>query len=99
MNKRLFVGGIPFSSTADELQKMFSAAGTVVSCTIVTDKFSGRSKGFGFIEMATEEEAKKAVEMFNQQSMAGRTITVNEARPMEARDDSRRDSRGPRRSQ
>ena len=82
---RLYVGSLPYSTTDDQLKDQFSAAGTVVSAHVIIDKMSGRSKGFGFVEMATKEEAMKAIEMFNGQDMGGRNIVVNEARPMEAR--------------
>lgn len=85
MAKKLYVGNLPYTVTDDDLKDMFSQAGTVESATIITDKFSGKSKGFGFVEMATEEEAKKAVEMFDKQTMGERSIIVNEARPMEDR--------------
>lgn len=85
MAKKLYVGGLPYSTTQDSLQAAFSKAGTVVSATIIIDKMSGRSKGFGFVEMETDEEAQKAIEMFNEQEFEGRKLTVNEARPMEER--------------
>lgn len=85
MNKKLFVGGIPFSSTEEALKDLFSQAGNVVSATIIFDKMSGRSKGFGFVEMETEEEAQKAIEMFNGTEFEGRQISVNEAKPLEER--------------
>lgn len=85
MNKKLFVGGLAFSTTEDVLRDTFSKAGEVISAAIITDKFSGRSKGFGFVEMATDDEARKAIEMFNGQELDGRTITVNEARPLAER--------------
>lgn len=85
MAKRLFVGGLPFTTTEQELQDMFSKAGKIVSVKIITDKFTGRSKGFGFVEFETDDEAKKAIEMFNQADLGGRKIAVNEARPMEER--------------
>jgi len=85
MGTKLFVGGLPFAATQEELQNTFSAAGTVTSATIITDKMSGRSKGFGFVEMSSDEEAQKAIEMFNGKEMSGRKITVNEARPMQPR--------------
>ncbi len=85
MAKKLYVGSLSYSTTDDQLKEHFSAAGTVESATVIVDKFSGRSKGFGFVEMATDEEAQKAIEMFNGKDMSGRTIVVNEARPMEAR--------------
>ena len=81
MAKKLFVGGLPYSTTDDQLKEHFSAAGTVVSAQVITDKFSGRSKGFGFIEMSSDEEADKAIEMFNGADFGGRSLAVNEARP------------------
>lgn len=85
MAKKLYVGGLSYDTTEDTLKKTFSQAGTVESATIIIDKISGRSKGFGFVEMSTDEEAKKAIEMFNGKEIDGRNVTVNEARPMEAR--------------
>lgn len=85
MAKKLYVGGLPYSVTEDSLKSAFSKAGTVESATIITDKMTGRSKGFGFVEMSTDEEAQKAIEMLNGKEFEGRTLTVNEARPMEAR--------------
>lgn len=85
MAKKLYVGGLPYSATEDTLKKMFSEAGTVESAIIIMDKVSGRSKGFGFVEMSSEEEAAKAIEMCNGKELEGRTLTVNEARPMEDR--------------
>lgn len=85
MNKKLYVGGLPYSATDDMLKDAFAQAGAVDSATIIVDKMSGRSKGFGFVEMSTEEEATKAIEMWNGKEFEGRTITVNEARPMAAR--------------
>lgn len=85
MAKKLYVGGLPYATTQDELQAAFSKAGDVVSATIIIDKMSGRSKGFGFVEMATDEQAQKAIEMFNGQKFGERDLTVNEARPMEER--------------
>ena len=85
MAKKLYVGGLPYATTQQALQDAFSQAGTVVSATIITDKMTGRSKGFGFVEMSTDEEAQKAIEMFNGQPFEGRNLTVNEARPMEPR--------------
>ena len=85
MNKKLYVGGLSYSTTEDALKDAFSQAGSVDTATIIIDKMSGRSKGFGFVEMSTEEDATKAIEMWNGKEFEGRTITVNEARPMEAR--------------
>lgn len=85
MAKKLYVGGLSYDTTQDGLKDAFSAAGTVESAIVITDKMSGRSKGFGFVEMSTEEEASKAIEMLNGKELDGRTLTVSEARPMEAR--------------
>lgn len=85
MAKKLYVGGLPYTATEDSLKEMFAQAGTVETATIIMDKMTGRSKGFGFVEMSTEEEAKKAIETLNGKDMEGRTLTVAEARPMEAR--------------
>jgi len=85
MAKKLFVGGLSYDTTENTLKETFSKAGTVESAIIITDKMSGRSKGFGFVEMSSEEEAKKAIEMFNGKELDGKNITVNEARPMESR--------------
>jgi len=82
---RLFVGGVAWSSTEDSLKSAFAAAGPVVSVRIITDKRTGKSKGYAFVEMSNAEEAQKAIEMFNGQQIDGRTITVNVARPMEQR--------------
>ncbi len=85
MAKRLFVGNLSYNVTSDQLQTAFAAAGTVVSANVITDKFSGRSKGFGFVEMTTDEEAKEAVEKVNGVELDGRAIVVTEARPREDR--------------
>lgn len=85
MAKKLFVGGLSYETTEATLKETFSQAGTVESATVITDKFSGRSKGFGFVEFSSDEEAKKAIEMFNGKQIDGRDVTVNEARPLEAR--------------
>jgi len=85
MTKKLFVGGLSYETTEATLKETFSKAGTVESATVITDKISGRSKGFGFVEMSSEEEAKKAIEMFNGKEIDGKNVTVNEARPQESR--------------
>lgn len=85
MAKKLYVGGLPYSTTQDALQAAFSQAGAVASATIITDKMTGRSKGFGFVEMESDEDAMKAIEMFNGKDFEGRSLTVNEARPMTPR--------------
>ena len=94
MAKKLYVGGLPYSTTNDELKDHFSAAGSVDSATIIMDKMSGRSKGFGFVEMSSDEEAQNAVSMFNGKDFGGRTLTVNEARPMSERPPRREGDRG-----
>ncbi len=95
MAKKLYVGNMSFGTTEESLQAAFSQAGTVVSVIIIKDKFSGRPKGFGFVEMATDEEAAAAIEMWNEKELDGRSLKVNEAKPMEDRPP-RRDDRGPR---
>ncbi len=78
---RLYIGNLPWSVTSDQLGQHFAQAGQVVSAQVVTDKYSGRSRGFGFVEMASEQEAQKAIEMFNGKDFEGREIVVNVARP------------------
>jgi RNA recognition motif-containing protein len=85
MGKKLYVGNLAYSVTEETLQDYFKAAGNVESARLITDRASGRSKGFGFVEMASDEEAQKAIEMFHQQSWEGRPLTVSEARPQEPR--------------
>lgn len=85
MAKKLYVGGIAYATSDSSLKDAFSQAGSVVSATIIMDKMTGRSKGFGFVEMSTEEEAQAAIEMWNGKELEGRKLTVNEARPMEPR--------------
>ena len=85
MAKRLYVGGLSYSTSQQGLQDAFSQAGTVDTATVIMDKMTGRSKGFGFVEMASDDEAQNAISMWNGKELDGRTLTVNEARPMEAR--------------
>lgn len=85
MSKKLYVGGLPYSTSEEALKEYFSQAGAVETATIIVDKMSGRSKGFGFVEMTADEEADKAIEMFNGKEFEGRNLTVNEARPLEER--------------
>ncbi|MDO8676712.1 MAG: RNA-binding protein [Candidatus Azambacteria bacterium] len=85
MAKKLYVGNLSYDMTEDSLRDTFSQAGTVDSAIIIKDKMSGRSKGFGFVEMSSDEEAGKAIEMLNGKELDGRALTVNEARPMEER--------------
>lgn len=85
MAKKLYVGGLSYGTTQDGLQSAFAQAGNVTSATIITDRMTGRSRGFGFVEMENDEDATKAIEMWNGKELDGRTLTVNEARPMEDR--------------
>jgi RNA recognition motif-containing protein len=85
MATRLFVGNLTYNSTENDLQDYFSQAGTVVSVDIMQDRATGRSRGFAFVEMSSQAEATKAVEMFHQKDFQGRNLTVNEARPREER--------------
>ena len=87
MGKRVFVGNLPFSATEDELRALFAAHGEVSSVEIVKDKFTERSRGFAFVEMATDEGANAAVAALNQHDMGGRPLTVNEARARTERRD------------
>lgn len=85
MAKKLYVGGIPYSTTEDELKAAFAEMGEVTSSAIIIDKMTGRSKGFGFIEMVNDADANKAITEMNGKDFQGRTLTVNEARPLEER--------------
>ena len=85
MAKRLFVGGLPYDTTNQQLEELFAQSGTVVSANVITERYSGRGKGFGFVEMSSEEETKKAIETLNGHNLNGRAIVVNEARPQEDR--------------
>jgi cold-inducible RNA-binding protein len=86
MGKRLYVGNLPFSATDESLMQMFQQAGQVESARVVTDRDTGRNKGFGFVEMSTDQEAADAITKFNGTDFEGRTLTVNEARPMAPRE-------------
>jgi cold-inducible RNA-binding protein len=81
MGRKLYVGNLPYEVGETDLQQLFAAAGTVDSVTIMRDMATGRGRGFGFVEMSTEEEARKAITQFSDHSMGGRNLTVNEARP------------------
>lgn len=91
---KLFVGSLPWSTTNDQLLELFQAHGMVASATVVTDKFSGRSKGYGFVEMENDDEAQKAIEALNGSQIEGRTINVSVARPKEDRPDRGNDRGG-----
>jgi len=86
MGNKLYIGNLPFSATDDSLREMFGQAGRVESARIIRDQDTGRSKGFGFVEMSTEQEASDAIKKFNGAELDGRSLTVNEARPMAPRD-------------
>ena len=85
MSTKLYVGNLSFACSDQELQDLFSEAGTVESVNIITDRDTGRSRGFGFVEMSTKEEANAAIAQFNETEVDGRNIIVNEARPRENR--------------
>ena len=85
MATKLYVGGLPYQTTQDELRDAFSQAGAVASASIIIDKMTGRSRGFGFVEMENDADAQKAIELWNGKDFGGRKLTVNEAKPMEAR--------------
>lgn len=86
MANKLFVGSLPFATTSDQLRDVFSKAGKVADANVVMDKMTGRSRGFGFVEMETEEDAKKAIDQLNGTEVEGRKIFVSEARPQASRD-------------
>lgn len=104
MAKKLFVGGLSWDTTDAKLSEFFSQVGTVTSANVITDKFTGRSKGFGFVEMTTDEEAEQAKQKLNGQNLDGRTVAVTDARPLQPRESSpsgsfgRRDDRGRQRT-
>ena len=85
MAKKLYVGNLAFQTTNQDLQDLFAQAGTVESAQVIEDRDTGRSKGFGFVEMSTDDEAAAAIEQFHGKELAGRMLTVNEARPRESR--------------
>lgn len=84
MSKKIFVGGLPYSTEENQLRELFAAHGGVDSVQIITDRMTGRSKGFGFVEMSDNDEAAKAIEALNGHELEGRSLTVNEARPRPA---------------
>ena len=93
MNKKLYIGNLPYSATAEEIRALFEQVGEIADVAVSSDRETGRSKGFGFVEMATEDLAQEAIQRFNGYSMNNRPLTVNEARPREERPP-RRESSG-----
>ena len=85
MSSKLYVGGLPYSATEAEIETLFAEHGTVQSTKVITDKYTGQSRGFGFVEMSSSEEAEAAIAALNSSEMGGRTLTVNEAKPMAPR--------------
>lgn len=86
MGKKLYIGGLPYSTSEQTLQTLFGQVGNVESAKIITDRDTGRSKGFGFVEMSSDSEANAAIEKFNGKEFEGRRLTVNEARPQAPRE-------------
>jgi len=97
MSKRLYVGNLPYSATESALHEMFSEAGTVDSVKLITDRETGRSKGFAFVEMATDEAADRAIQEFSGRKIEGRPLTVNEAKPQQSSEGRGGGGRGGRR--
>ena len=94
MSKKLYVGNLPFSVTQDSLEQLFSAKGEILSITLISDKYTGQSRGFGFVEMKRDEDAQKAIDELNGYELEGRALVVNEARPQEPREGGFREHRG-----
>ncbi len=86
MSKKLYVGNLSYETTNEKLLELFSEAGAVESANVIKDKFSGRSRGFGFVEMSNDKDMAKAIEMFNEKEIDGRKLIVSEAKPMTPRD-------------
>lgn len=91
MNKKLFVGNLSYDVKSEQLQELFATVGKVLSANVIIEKMSGRSKGFGFVEMETEEEAQMAIQALNGKEFQGRAVIVSEAKPMEPRTSGSRD--------
>jgi len=98
MAKKLYVGGLSYGTTEDTLRTSFAQAGEVTSASVIMDRMTGRSKGFGFVEMASDDDAGKAIEMWNGKELDGRRLTVNEARPLTERPPRRENGGGNRQS-
>ena len=86
MQNKLFVGSLPYTTTDEELKELFAQAGSVLSANVIMDRMTNRSKGFGFVEMSTDEEAQAAIDMFHEKDFEGRALVVNVARPKESRE-------------
>jgi RNA recognition motif-containing protein len=85
MNKKLYVGGLPYSVTDEQLSELFESHGTVESAKVITDRYTDRSRGFGFVEMGTQAEAEQAIQALNGSELGGRSLTVNVSKPREDR--------------
>src|SRR5712691_5565932 len=85
MAKRIYVGGLPYSATEEDLENLFASHGAVKDAAVITDRYTGQAKGFGFVEMEDDDEAERAINALNGTQLGGRTLTVNEARPREER--------------
>lgn len=85
MGSKIYVGGLPFATTEAQLEALFAEHGTVESARVITDKYTGQSRGFAFVEMSTQEEAQQAINALNGSDLGGRSLTVNEAKPMTPR--------------
>jgi RNA recognition motif-containing protein len=97
VQKKLFVGGLSYNTEVDELRELFVQAGEIVSANIIKDKFTNQSRGFGFVEMATEEQAAEAIKLINGKELGGRNLVVNESKPQEKRNFSTSGNSGRRR--
>ena len=87
MGQKLYVGGLPYSVTQEQLQELFAVHGTVESARVIADKYTGQSRGFGFVDMSSSAEAQQAIKALHGSQLSGRTLVVNEARPQEQRSD------------
>ena len=96
MGTKLYVGGLPYAATESQLSNLFSTHGTVESARVITDKFTGQSRGFGFVEMSSGNEAQSAISALNGTQFEGRSLTVNEAKPMADRNSNGGGGRGNR---
>lgn len=92
MGTKLYVGNLSYSVTSDQLGQLFSQVGSVIEAIVITDKMTGRSKGFGFVTLSNEEEVQKAIQSLNESEYEGRKLVVNEARPMAPREDRKYDN-------